>query len=284
MFRYFAFALSIHSEVELPGLPEGDLKPDVVIRFGPVPWIPRQAGMEEEIALHSLAGAFHIRNGSEIIIDPRPDVDPALLRILLGGRIMAFLLRQRGWLPLHASGVEIDGQAILFLGASGSGKSTTVAAFHSRGHHVIADDVGAVRVDDGGQECLLRPAGSRIRLLNESRVAFAGREPKGIFQWDKHLFDVGRNELRDLIRVRCIYLLTDGSELRDEEIPPLAAVSILSANSFVKRHRMNREALAAHLRDCSSVALAVPVYRLVRPRSLQALPKLVRRVETGPQK
>ncbi len=278
MFRYSAFALSIHSEIELPDLPAGGFEPDVVIRIGPVSRRPRQASMAEEVANHAVAGAFHIRHGREIIVDPLPGVDPAVLRVLLTGRMMAFLLRQRGWLPLHASGVSLNGQAILFLGPSGSGKSTTAAAFHSRGHQVVTDDVGAVRVVIGGQ-CLLRPAGSRVRLLDGSQAVFNGAEPGSVHQWDKRLFDLGRSELRELIRVRRIYVLREGEEVRLELIPTLAAVTDLSINSFVKHWRMDKEAMAAHLRDCASVAAAIPLYRLTRPRSLERLPELVRRIE-----
>jgi hypothetical protein len=278
MFRYSAFALSIHSEIELPDLPPGGPEADVVIRFGSVSRTPRQASVDEEVAIHALGGAFRMKHGREITIDPLPGVDPAVLRVLLVGRMMAFLLRQRGWLPLHASGVEVGGQAVLFLGASGSGKSTTAAAFHSRGHQVVTDDVGPVRAALGGQ-CLLRPAGSRVRLLDDAQAVFNGDEPRSVSQWDKRLFHLARVELRELVRVRRMYLLQDGHELRQEIIPTLVAVTVLSRNSFVKHRRMDKEALAAHLRDCASVAGAIPVYRLTRPRSLDTLPELVRSIE-----
>jgi hypothetical protein len=194
------------------------------------------------------------------------------------GRMMAYLLRQRGWLPLHASGVELEGQAVLFLGASGAGKSTAAAAFHARGHQVVTDDVGAVRVVDGGQ-CLVRPAGPRIRLLDDSRVAFDGVEPEGILHFRKRLFDLTRGEQRELIPTRRIYALEYGDEIRSERVPPMSAVAMLSAHSFVAHGRMNEAALAAHLRDCTAVARVAPLYRLFRPRSLAALPDLVRWVE-----
>ena len=249
--------------------------------------------MREEIAFHARGGAFHIKEGREIVLDPQPGADPALLRVLLAGRMMAFLLRQRGWLPLHASGAEVRGAGILFLGASGSGKSTTAAAFHSGGCEVVTDDVAAVRVDpDGG--CVLNPAGPRIRLLDDSRAVFGADEPEGAVQWRKRLFDLGRGDLdrgdpgrsdpgrgdrRKLIPIRRIYVLEYGGGIGREQIQPMSAVAALSAHSFVKHWRMDEVALAAHLRDCSQVATSVPVYRLLRPRSLDALPDLVRWVE-----
>jgi hypothetical protein len=278
MFRYTGFALCIHSEIELPGLPPGGAEPDVIIRFGSVSPAPRQATADEEVAIHGLAGRFQIRQGREILVDPAPGVDPAVLQVVLAGRMMAFLLRQRGWLTLHASGVRIDGEAILFLGISGAGKSTTAAAFHTRGHDVITDDVGAVRVIRRGQ-CVLRPAGAKLRLLDNSRSILDGIEPPGVFQWDKHVFDLSRGALEDTIPVRLIYALTEGDQLEAELIPPLAATALLSINSFVRHMRMSRAALAAHVRDCAAVAAAVPVYRLKRPRSLAALPALVRWIE-----
>jgi hypothetical protein len=281
MFRYSCFGLAVCSEVELPELPElplGDDQPDVMIRLGSVPRTPPSATLDEEIVFHDRAGAFHIKQGREIVLDPPSGVDPALLRVLLMGRMMAFLLRQRGTLPLHASGIEIGGQAVLFLGARGSGKSTTAAAFHARGHKVVTDDVGAVRVIEGGQ-CLLRPAGPRIRLFEDSRAAFNGMEPEGVSHWRKRLFDVTRGEQRELIQVSRIYVLEYGVEIGSERIPPMSAVVALSTHSFVEHGRMSKAALAAHLRDCSSVACTVPVYRLFRTRSLAALPELVRWVE-----
>jgi hypothetical protein len=278
MFHYSSFGLAVDSEVELQGLPPGTGEPDIVIRLGQVPRAPRMTTMDDEIALHARGGAFHIKQGREIIVDPPPGVDPAVLRVLLMGRMMAFLLRQRGWLPLHASGIEIQGQAVLFLGASGSGKSTTAAAFHARGYQVITDDVGAVRIVDGGQ-CLVRTAGPRIRLRDDSRVAFVGVEPEGVPHSRKRLFDLTRGEQRALIEARRIYALEYGDEIGCERISPLPAVAALSAHSFVEHGRMNETALAAHLHDCSAVARAVPLYRLFRPRSLAVLPELVRWIE-----
>jgi hypothetical protein len=279
MFRYSWFLLSIHSEIELPGLPPGGPEPDVVIRLGSVPRTGPYAGAEEEIAVNALAGSrFHMKRGREIVVDPAPGADPALLRVLLAGRMMAYLLRQRGWLPLHASGVLLGGQAVLFLGASGAGKSTTAAAFHARGHQVITDDVGPVRLTGEGK-CILLPAGPLLRLRDDSRSVLGGTELQGCFQWDKHVFDLSGRGQVDLAPVRFICVLVDGEYLRQDLIPPLSAATVLSRTSFIKHGRMNKESLAIHLRDCSAVASAVPVYRLTRRRSLAALPELVRWIE-----
>jgi hypothetical protein len=108
---------------------------------------------------------------------------------------------------------------------------------------------------------------------------FDGAEPEGVFQWDKHLFDLTRGKPKELIPVCRIYLLEYAGEIACRRITPMSAVAALSSNSFVRHWRMNEAALAAHLRDCSAVAGSVPLYRLFRPRSIAALPDLVRWVE-----
>src|SRR5438874_2667027 len=125
MYRYSGYGFAIDSELEFPELPPGDGEPDVVIRLGTVPRIACRPTLDEEFAFNTLAGAFHIRGGREIIVDPLPDAAPGALSLVLLGKIMAFLLRQRGWLPLHASVVVVNERAILFLAPSGGGKSTT---------------------------------------------------------------------------------------------------------------------------------------------------------------
>src|SRR5207245_2121597 len=95
-------------------------------------------------------GAFQITAGREIIVEPASGVEARVLRLFLLGPALALLLVQRGLLVLHASAVEVAGRAIAFLGESGQGKSTTAAAFHACGHPVVADDVVAVQIEDGG--------------------------------------------------------------------------------------------------------------------------------------
>lgn len=155
----------------------------------------------------------------------------------------------------------------MFPGASGAGKSTTTAAFHSQGFRVLTDDVGAVRLVSGGR-CLLCPGGSRLRLPDDTRATLGGTWPNGVFQWDKHTFDLSDGEPLDALPVRSIWSLEQGTEIGTGLIAPLPAVALLSRHSFVVHRRMDKEALADHMRDCALVAGSVPVYRLVRPRSL----------------
>jgi hypothetical protein len=206
-----------------------------------------------------------------------PGADPEMVRSVLLGRIISFLMRQRGWLPLHASGVVIDEKGILFLGSCGAGKSTTAAGFHARGHLVIADDLGAVRVVDG--VCQVQPAWSCLRLLDDTASLLDDFELRVEPHVGKFRFHLESGVSRAFFPVRRIYVLEYGDELRIDTMHRREAVMSLDARSFMKRWRMGREVMVHHLAQCAAVSEATPVRRLIRPRRLSALPEVVRFLE-----
>jgi hypothetical protein len=282
MYRYSAFSLTIDSELELPEFAEGRGEPDVVIRLGTVARYQKPATIEDEVAIPLNIGRFHIKSGREIIVDPLPEADPSVLRVMLQGRLMAYLLRQRGWLPVHASAVAIGGQAVLFAGESGAGKSTTAAALYARGHKVLTDDVGAVRVVNG---CVELPAGwSGLRLSDDTGEIIRNHTATPEFQYDKHVFRLERPESAASWPVKRIYFLEYGIASRRpaprrDVIAGSSAVALLNSHSFLRPWRAGNELLRINLERSACVAAIVPVHRLIRPRSLNSLPELVDLIE-----
>jgi hypothetical protein len=99
--------------------------------------------------------------------EPLTDVDTA--DYLLGG-VLAFIARLRGRVPVHASAVVIQDQAILFAGAAGAGKSSIASAFAVLGYPVLSDDV--VVIDDsnvGG--VVAHPSRARLSLWPDSAAS-----------------------------------------------------------------------------------------------------------------
>ena len=95
---------------------------------------------------------------------PLSDADAASY---LTGSVLAFVLRLRGSVPLHASAVAIDGRALLFVGDSWSGKSSTAAAFSTLGYPVLADDI--VRIDLGDGHLAAYPSHPRLNVWPDWR-------------------------------------------------------------------------------------------------------------------
>lgn len=88
------------------------------------------------------------------------------------GPVLAFVMRLRGLVPLHASAVAIDGRAVLFAGDPGAGKSTTAAAFAALGFPVLSDDVVPVIPADAGP--VASPGYPRLSLWADAAEAMFG--------------------------------------------------------------------------------------------------------------
>jgi hypothetical protein len=280
-FVYSAYGLLIESEIELPELAPASGKSDVVIRLAPVQPSSEIATDRQQYMFNTLTGRFLMTRGREITVDPLADADIGQIRAVLLGRAMAYLLRQRGWLPLHASGVAIEGRAALFLGPSGAGKSTTAAALHLRGHTVITDDVAAVRKSQDACEVL--PAGSRVRLLDDSMRLMAGRGREAVIQADKYSLDLGTHALPQSLTVARLYILDFGEAFSTQIVPQLRAAASLSCYSFVKRGILETDALKRHVRDCAQIAESIPVRAIFCRPSFESVPELVRFVEEDMQ-
>jgi hypothetical protein len=159
----------------------------------------------------------------------------------LAGSVLAFVLRLRGAVPLHASAIAVDGRALLFIGDAWAGKSSTAAAFSTLGYPVLADDI--VRIDIGHREGFAYPVHPRLGLWSDSAEALFGapREERAHSQeYQKRVFDPqGAGSLFDArsVPIAAIYVL--GERLREvsarpsiEPVPPSAALVALVRHTF----------------------------------------------------
>jgi hypothetical protein len=100
---------------------------------------------------HRAIATCHVRAGARRVdVYPEPDVDDAVLGLLLIGQLAVFVLHQLGTPTLHASATVTERGGVAFLGPKGQGKSTMVAAFLKRGATLLTDDVLPLRVDETG--------------------------------------------------------------------------------------------------------------------------------------
>lgn len=171
------------------------------------------------------------------------------------------LLHQRGRLVLHASAVAMNGGGALFLGASGWGKSTLLAALAARGHSPVADDVAAVDAD--AAHPVLLPGIPQLKLLPET-VSFLGSDAA---RWarvhsrsEKRVQRLPKGDSQSTFPVRRIYVLAGA----DDGAPAVVPLSRREAVIELVRHTYTAQLLpimgdsARHFRQCARVAEQVP--------------------------
>lgn len=161
-------------------------------------------------------GAFLVRfGGREIAVDLDPAFDLRLLALPLLGPVIAILLHRLGSLVLHGSAVELNGEAAIFLGDKGAGKSTTAASLVAAGYPLIADDVVAVSLS--GETPLILAGFQAMKLDSHMKERFdpgAGQviEPSdGVFTNGKIRFRLNRDNPRSPLPLGTIHVLDRGT-------------------------------------------------------------------------
>lgn len=92
-------------------------------------------------------GTFHVSaDGRQVDAFPAAKADRRAVELVLVGPIATFVLHQLGYPSLHASAVEVDGVAVVFIGPGGYGKSTMAATFLRRGATLVTDDVLPMKI------------------------------------------------------------------------------------------------------------------------------------------
>jgi hypothetical protein len=202
----------------------------------------------------------------------------------LFGPVLGLLLRLRGVNCLHSSAVVIGDGAVAFVGAAGTGKSTTAAALARRGFAVMSDDVVAIR------ECAktfhVLPAFPFICLLPSSVEMLEGASralPAFTPNWDKRCFSLAEPGLRfeqHSQPLRAIYLLDDSpaeTPLQVRSVSPREALVELVRNSYATR-ALDGRAHASEFPALARLVSSVPVRRIVghlQARNLDHLCQLV---------
>ena len=179
----------------------------------------------------------------------------------LVGPVLAFALRLRGALALHASAVRVGNRALALVGPHGAGKSTTAAALGRRGCGVIADDV--LRVTAEEDRWLAHPFGGMLRLWPDAEalvLGCAGRLPRITASWDKRALPLGEHGVSPVevpIPLGAIAFLEapapPDQSPRVVPLQPAEALVRLAANSSAA-HLLDTSQRAAEFRDLAGVA------------------------------
>lgn len=284
MYSYNVYNLCIHSDLAFPGLPRGGDTPDVTIHIRPLD--------DDELATEDSRGGrvwgriyhdlqFLVEGGKQIVVDNRSGISEDMVRGYIMGVLMATLLRQRGYLVLHACSVAKEGQAIGFVGESGWGKSTLAEYFCQHGYDLINDDVMTIQTDPpppvvlpGPPQVRLRPeAGQWLRQDFEDLPRIYARAGK-------------RVSFRELSGVESVnlsklYILDEEYAMANklEALAPREATIALIRHTRVTNLIKDALHTAQHLEQCVNLLKHTSIARLHRVRSLERLPEIMDLVE-----
>lgn len=296
-YSYAAFGLALQSNHPIPGLNaiEGHSAPDMTIWMSARPSEPlRQSVAEpwyptpqhEEHAdglrvwrlldgrffrfLYGDATEFFVNQAGTEVYATWPDSSTlADTSIYLLGPVLGFALRLRGINCLHASAVEIHGQAVALLGSGQAGKSTTAAAFAQMGYPVLTDDVAPLLELSGVTH--LQPAYPQLRLWPDSVAALYGAEdalPPLTPTWTKRALDLSSHGYAfhsEPLPLAAIYVLGDRGDHEEPRTEPVAGrdrLRTLLAHSYVG-YLLDRKMREQEFLSLTRRAFHIPMRRVV---------------------
>ena len=293
---YTAYGLLIDSELDLPeftAVATSEAAADVRVRFGDVveeeaSEVPREYGSayitkERVYYRHPRVGIFEIKEGQTITIQRGAQYDEEMTRMCITNLAMGIILHQRNVFTLHASAAEIDGEAVVFLGDKGAGKSTMVTALSRRGHKVITDDVLGVLTDADEDRVRVVPGYAQVKLLPDAVEHVLNDDPEQYQRvyaaTPKRVHTLAGSSTETSIPLRTIYRLSLGDQVAVEPIAPQQAFLTLMRQAYLRRLIEPTAAAAWYMKACSTIADSAGIYHLRRPRDFALFPQIIQYVE-----
>lgn len=261
----------------------------------PVEWLHHWRNPDQSIHLSMARTAcgYWLRSPGlcDFLIDPaqgsiklmsEPELDADTLEHLLVDQILPRYLAGKGELVLHAAAMRIDGNAVLFLGESGWGKSTLAGLLGNNGFDLLSDDCMILRPGLG--QLVAIPTYPSLRLFGDSIAAMgttdAATAPVAYYTDKRRLPAAERmGEPATVgIPVAALYLLVDpraGSGRHDiQPLAPAAACMSLIQHSF-QLDMKDLAQIKGRLAQASAATALVPAFTLDYPRDYACADQLV---------
>lgn len=300
-FHYRVYGLHLASSVPIHGLtPTEAAAVDYYLRVAPVEMLPPDEAIVldtsplieegepgtrvERSSLDPRTFVFEFRDGTRFRLDDAggritvhfPSTVEDMATYLLGP-ILAFIVRLRGALALHAGAVAIDGVAFVITGVAGAGKSTTTAAFLDRGAALLTDDVSVIDWD--GDTPRVQSGYPRVRLWNDSAAALYGSAealPLLTPTWSKRFVDARQKFASEPVPIGAIVVLAPRHEappnvrrLKGHE----AAMALLARTSMT--HLLDPSQRRNELGEVTRLVERIPVYEVTPRDDLHATGELL---------
>lgn len=147
------------------------------------------------------------------------------------GRVFSFALVKKGYEPLHAATVVVDGHAVAFMGASAFGKSSLAACFVAAGYPLLTDDV--LRLEERNGLFFAFPGPPRLKLLPRMARMYLGDVSAGIpintVGQKRAYFLTAAQSCPTPVPLRAVYVVTGPRNVYRKQRIKIAALAPLDA-------------------------------------------------------
>lgn len=214
-------------------------------------------------------GMYYIEQGRHIIIWKESEQMTTLVRNYhLLGSAFSLLMFQREVIPMHSGTVEIAGKAVVLLGGSGAGKSTTSMLLRQQGGKFVSDDITPLKLKEG--KVMVSPAFPVQRLCRDAalrqgidleELTYINPEKDKYAMFLKEGYCVNDMPLGMIVELT----LTYGKELQFREVTGIEKLKLVYRNVF-QGFMLDVMGITEKMhRTVYEVAQQIPVYQVIRP-------------------
>lgn len=293
---YKAFGLKIRSDFALDVLDTcetGDDDFDVEVVSGndiirdPNPYFDPYLEIDaNEQYMHWRAiGAYLIKDNTRIVVETHKGISDHLVSQALLGIVMAIMLERRQLLCLHASAVNSNGRAAIFLGDKGAGKSTTSGAMLAAGCSPISDDLVAMEnLLEKDLPAVIRPGFSFMKIWPDTAKALSLEMEEADRLIHPHTTKIQKRMPKRIkdenVPIGAAFILqrqADATQTQATRLPPHEALQMVLRNTFMARFgetKLGKEHLMRHMQRCSTIVAQTPFYALKIVDDLTQLDRL----------
>ena len=281
-FFYEIYGLIVASEIEMNELIVADTtkvgkeQADVYVHhcneMGMLKNPQLQMIQSNRVWFDSVHASFLVQNGNEIIIDKKTATTPdEKIKPYIISHALAFILYMKNVITFHGSTVGNETGAVTIIGNSGAGKSTISTGLRKRGYKLIADDVSAIKVEDGIPYVQIAVPHQKFCRDTALKEGYKLEEIECINEIrDKYRVKLSEEEMcsgpRPLKGIFEIIPDTKDNTFRVEKAEGLDLLKLMSSNMFSQYLFSNSSGLSAEMFQATlQIAKQVPVYRIYRP-------------------
>jgi len=298
MFQYLAYGLKIESLIEFPELfpMHFNGEADVYVYVSFDTWnaiketvvVSAEKQLDEDSLYYKLTvndiADYEVSAGKFIRITLLKEHQMDAVRLYCLSNAFAAVLYQRKTIPLHASGVIVDGGIAMFLGASGAGKSTLLLYLQSKGIPIFSDDVCVPTIDDATREVLVHASYPMIKCwLSAMDLLQIGFEKKHRLQDGMDKFGVFFHRDFDsrALSPKYLFFLEKSDNNDTVSIQPITGVEVFSrlvAQAYRGQHFRERVHKQILFDVYTKISVQSTAFVISRPNGIDSIDAVGKKV------